>query len=384
MLEGTPGAVASFLLTLAAHRLLEPIAWRFRLLDRPGGRKDHAATTPVTGGIAMLAGVLVVGTLMHESIGPGWRGFASASMLLVVVGFADDRYDLPWHVRLLAQATAALIMIFFGGLYVDQLGPLFGSDTVFLGGLAVPFTVIGIVGIVNAVNMIDGADGVAGMLVLSTLVMFEAAATYVADPVLAGRIMILIGAVSAFLSCNLRFPWRGRARAFMGNAGSGFLGLVVAWIAIRLTEHTAHPVAPVLMPWLVAIPLMDCLVLMLHRVRSRRSPFAADHGHIHHLMLEAGIGPTGIAIVLALASGTFGLAAGLAMLAHVPHATMLVAFVLLCAAWYWLTARRARAVRFFRDMRGMVPFGRGMRAGESRAASEAAPLADGAGSVNVR
>ncbi|HEY6939893.1 MraY family glycosyltransferase [Dokdonella sp.] len=365
--------MASFLLTFVAHRLLEPVAWRYRLLDHPGGRKDHACTTPVTGGIAMLVGVLLVGTLMHESIGPGWRGFALASMLLVIVGFADDRYDLPWAVRLLAQATAALIMIFFGGLYVDQLGPLFGSETVFLGALAVPFTVIGIVGVVNAVNMIDGADGVAGMLVLSTLVMFEAAATYVGDPVLAERILILIGAVSAFLACNLRFPWRRRARAFMGNAGSGFLGLVVAWIAIRLTEHTAHPVAPVLMPWLVAIPLMDCLVLMIRRTRAGRSPFSADHGHIHHLMLEAGFRPTGVAILLAFASGILGLVAGLAMLAHVPHPVLLVAFVLLCAAWYWLTSQRARAVEFFRGVRGA-------RAGDI--APAAAPLAGGAGSAN--
>lgn len=172
----------------------------------------------------------------------------------------------------------------------------------------------------------------------------------------------------------------------MGNAGSGFLGLVIAWIAIRLTEHTAHPVAPVLMPWLVAIPLIDCLVLMIHRVRGGRSPFSADHGHIHHLMLEAGIGPTGIAIALSLASGAFGLVAGVAMLAHVPHPILLLAFGLLCSGWYWLTAKRIRAVAFFRSLRGGIavfegPVASASHARERRTGRGASRLAsDGASS----
>jgi UDP-GlcNAc:undecaprenyl-phosphate GlcNAc-1-phosphate transferase len=341
-------AVSGFVLTLVVQALLAPIARRLGLLDHPTARKNHFGPTPITGGIAMWTGVLATGAAMFGTVGPGWRGFSTASVVLIVVGLIDDKCDLSWRLRVPAQVLAALCMIFLGGAYVEQLGSLFGFGMLSLGWLAIPFTVLATVGITNAINMVDGADGLAGMLVLSTLVMFEATAMYTGDHVDATRILVVIGAVAAFLAYNLRLPGRPRAKAFMGNAGSGFLGLVIAWFAIRLTQQASHPVGPVLMLWLVPVPLMDCLVLMLHRMRIKRSPFAADHNHIHHLMQDGGFGPTQAAIALSLFSGLCGLLAGLAMLAHVSHFLLLVAFVALCATWYWMTAKRSRAVHFFR------------------------------------
>ena len=69
---------------------------------------------------------------------------------------------------------------------------------------------------------------------------------------------------------------------------------MMAWAAFRLTQDPWHPVAPVLAPFLIAPPVIDCLVLMARRIMHRKSPFEADRTHMHHLMLHGGFSVTGV------------------------------------------------------------------------------------------
>src|SRR5690606_31619697 len=231
--------------------------------------------------------------------------------------------------RVLAQAVAALIMIYGGGVRIENFGGAFGMGD--LGWISVPFTVFATVGIINAINMVDGADGLAGSLVAVCLVMLAAAAMYAGNPSLAQVALVIAGVVSAFLVYNMRFPWQPRAKTFMGNAGSAWLGLVVAWVVFRLTQNTGHPVNPVLALWLIPIPVMDCLVLSVRRVHEGRSPFAAGRDHIHHFMQDAGLGPTQAALLLAAFSCATGLVAGQLMRLDVPNSLILLGLLALCA-----------------------------------------------------
>ncbi|SFN47822.1 MraY family glycosyltransferase [Dokdonella immobilis] len=337
----------AFFATLLLQRLLNPVASRLDLMDYPAGRKDHAEPTPVIGGLAMLIGVTLAALLTLPNIPSSVPGFVGAAGLLVIVGLIDDKYDLDWRLRILAQVLAALIMIHVGGVRVHYLGHLFGYDNVFLGSLSVPFTVFATVGIINAINMVDGMDGLAGLLVLSALFMLSVAAAYSGNERVLSHALIAIGAVSAFLLYNIRHPWQRCAKSFMGNAGSAFLGLTIAWIAFRLTQNPGHPVTPVLALWMLPVPIMDCLVLIARRIKLGQSPFRADHNHIHHLMLEAGFKPTGAALTLAAFSCACGLVAALASRAHVSHNLILGVFFVMCLLWYWITSRRARALGFF-------------------------------------
>ncbi|MBL0227583.1 hypothetical protein [Thermomonas sp.] len=99
----------------------------------------------------------------------------------------------------------------------------------------------------------------------------------------------------------------------LGNAGSALLGLVIAWVAFRLTQNPGHPVNPVLALWLLPIPVMDCLVLIVRRLQQGRSPFSAGRDHIHHVMQDAGFGPTRAAMVLTAVSLACGLLVAQAM-----------------------------------------------------------------------
>ena len=344
-------ALIALVVTSLASWAMHPMAARLNLLDHPAGRKDHAVPTPVTGGLAILIGCLVSFCVMQPNP-HSLQAFAVAAVLLVVVGIYDDLRDLRWYWRIVMQGTAALIIIFWGGVRVEQIGPVFGLDTMSLGWLSVPFTVFATIGIINAVNMIDGADGLAGMLGLAALAMLGAASMYAGNAVLAERLSVLCGALAGFLVWNVRLPWRPRARVFLGNAGSGLLGLVIAWVSFRLTQNPGHPVNPVLALWLLPIPVMDCLVLIVRRLQERRSPFAAGRDHIHHLMQDAGFGPTRAALWLTLFTLLCGLAAGQAMRMNVPNPVLLLVFFLLCVGWYLLTRNRDQAVLFFRRLHG--------------------------------
>lgn len=351
-------ALVAALITWGALKLMQPVAPRLNLLDYPKGRKDHAHPTPITGGLAMLAAFVVAGAVTVDNFATDTLvSFALAAFLVSGVGLLDDRYDVRWYWRVLAQVAAALIMIYGAGVRVEQIGPVFGLDNLALGWLSVPFTVFATVGIINAINMIDGADGLAGLLVAVCLVMLAAAAVYAGNLGLSRHSLVVAGAVGAFLLYNMRFPWQARAKAFMGNAGSAFLGLVVAWVVFRLTQNPGHPVNPVLALWLIPVPIIDCVVLTVRRMRQGRSPFSAGRDHIHHFMQDAGFGPTQAALKLAVFSLACGLVAGQAMRWDVPHPVILVAFLALAVFWYWLSARRERAVNFFRAIRRWRIFG---------------------------
>lgn len=355
---GLVHAVAAAAVTWLVLKLLQPVAPRLNLLDYPTARKDHAHPTPITGGLAMLVAFVLVGAAtIGDFASDTLVSFVAAALLLTVVGLLDDRHDVRWYWRVLAQVAAALIMIYGAGVRVEQIGPVFGLDSLALGWLSVPFTVFATVGIINAINMIDGADGLAGLLVAVCLVMLAAAAVYAGNLGLSRHSLVVAGAVGAFLLYNMRFPWQPRAKAFMGNAGSAFLGLVVAWMVFRLTQNPGHPVNPVLALWLIPVPIIDCVVLTVRRMREGRSPFSAGRDHIHHFMQDAGFGPTQAALALAGFSLACGLLAGKAMRADVPHPVILVAFLLLAAGWYWLSARRWRALKLFRAVRGWPVFG---------------------------
>ena len=343
-------ALLALVITSLALGLLQPVARRLNLLDHPAGRKDHAVPTPVTGGLAILLGCVVAFFAVQTS-STSLLAFCGAALLLVIVGVYDDLHDVRWYWRIIAQAIAALIIIYAGGVRVEQIGPVFGLGAMSLGWLSVPFTVFATIGLINAMNMIDGADGLAGLLGLAALSMLAAASIYAGNTLLAERTSVLCGALTGFLIWNIRLPWRPRAKVFLGNAGSALLGLVIAWVAFRLTQNSGHPVNPVLALWLLPIPVMDCLVLIVRRLQAGRSPFSAGRDHIHHLMQDAGFGPTRAALWLTLFSLCCGLVVGQAMRMDVPHPLLLAAYLLLCAGWYLMTRKPERAVAFFRRLR---------------------------------
>ncbi|HEX6860392.1 MAG TPA: MraY family glycosyltransferase [Caulobacteraceae bacterium] len=334
--------------------LLDPLARRIGLLDRPGGRKDHGAPTPVTGGLAIAVGTIIPGVLLTAPT-PALVGLGVAAIILLVVGVADDLFDLPWPVRVMAQVCAALALVFVGGVKVEWVGAAFGLAPTDLGYLSVPFTVIATVGLINSLNMVDGLDGLAGSQALCALAMLIAAAIYAGNTELVNGLFAMAGSLCGFLAFNLRLPWRPHARVFLGNSGSAYVGIIIAWASFRLTQNPNFPVTPVLAPFLIALPVIDCLVLIVRRVLHRRSPFSADRTHVHHLLLDAGFTVTGVVGALGALSLALGLAAALALRANVPQPAFIAAYLLMVLAYFGFSRHPERASRSLARLLGRRP-----------------------------
>jgi UDP-GlcNAc:undecaprenyl-phosphate GlcNAc-1-phosphate transferase len=345
----------AFLVSAGTIRLLLPLAQRWNWVDHPNHRKNHDAPTPVIGGLGVFVGIAVPVFLANglNNYAVGW--FCGA-LLLVIVGLIDDRIDVRWYIRLAVQIVAALCLIYIADTRAAHLGPLFGLPDVETGWLSVPLSIIAIVGLINALNMADGIDGLVGSLVVASMLMFISAGMYAGLPEITFRLTWVIGAVVGFLWFNLRFGKQTRARVFLGDTGSALLGYTIAYIAFRLTQNPVHPISPILAPYFIAIPVIDCLVLMLRRWRNGQSPVHADRNHIHHLLLDAGFSVTQTVRFLVLLSFLIGLAAAawLSLDFLYEKAVLLINFILMTLIWYALSADRERIVAKLSRIHGFM------------------------------
>src|ERR1044072_440513 len=144
--------------------LLKPVGLRLNLLHHPQGRKAHEAATPVTGGRAMTIGAAVGGLAAWSSLSPARQSLYLGMTLLLAIGILDDLHDIRWYWRILAQAAAARILYYVGGVRVEKIGDALGFPHHTLGPLSLPLTIVATVGVINAINLIDGVDGLAGTL----------------------------------------------------------------------------------------------------------------------------------------------------------------------------------------------------------------------------
>lgn len=337
---------AALVICIIVISLLIPLSKHFGWLDTPDERKRHETPTPAIGGFGMFLAVLLP-MIWLEGFSQQNIGFLIGSLLLIVVGALDDKFTVDWKIRIAVQALAALSMIFISGVRAEHIGPLFGFGDIELGWISIPFTIFATLGIINALNMFDGLDGLLGTVGLFVICMIISAAVYSGSYDIAINLFIIMGALIGFLWFNLRFPWQSNARVFMGDAGSGFLGFILAYYIFKLTQDPIHPVSPILGPYLLALPIIDCLVLIVHRFRKGLSPFVADRDHGHYLMLDAGFSITEIIRTMVLLTCIFGIFGAAALKLQMPSSLLVMIFLFCLFAWFWITETRQRAIEFF-------------------------------------
>jgi UDP-GlcNAc:undecaprenyl-phosphate GlcNAc-1-phosphate transferase len=314
MLEHLPLAAnrVVFFLLLAlvasalACRLLTHVALRIGLADRPGGRKQHDGTIPLTGGIGMFFGFALAALTSGLIVGPT-LALVVALGLLVVGGAADDMHDITPRAKLMLQLIAALLMTSWAGVYVATLGNLFGFGPVNLYNWGIPFSIVCALGVMNAVNMLDGLDGAAGGTAFIAALWLAYAALAQALWTQALLLLLLCAAIAGFLLWNIRLPpLRSQARVFMGDAGSMMLGLALCWFCIDNTQGIGRTLPPIVCVWILAVPLLDMARVMFQRMRRGADMLDADREHLHYLLLERGIPPHNAALVMIGASALTG------------------------------------------------------------------------------
>lgn len=302
------GALSVAITALSMFALL-PGAARLGLVDRPDARKQHKGEIPVIGGISFFLGLLA--GALYLQLGDRYSmSLLATAGLVVMLGALDDSRDLSVRTRLLVQSIAVGLMITGSGVWLDDLGDLFGTGPIHLGWLGVPVTVIAVVGTINAFNMLDGIDGLAASLALvciGAIFLFDRG--NVLDKGALPTLALLFVALLPFLFVNLG-GISGR-KVFMGDAGSMLIGYVMAWSLIYLSQRGPARIDAAEALWCIALPLLETLNLMYRRARRGLSPFKPDRQHLHYLLIDRERSPKTVLLTivgLACALVAFGYA----------------------------------------------------------------------------
>jgi len=254
-------------------------------------RKQHDHGIPRLGGVAIFVSftmAALICSIVDNTFPVSY--LLAAAIILVIMGLKDDLSGVNASTKLIVQIIAAMILVIWGDV---RLSSMYGV----LGIYDLPYTfscilsVLVIIMVINAFNLIDGIDGLAGVTGIVTHVSFAALFIYTRQYHLALISAIMIGAIAGFLRFNLN-----KAKIFMGDTGSLFIGLISVVMAIEFIEGnkfstSGSPLiysAPAITVAILIGPIFDTLRIFFIRIINGVPPFTADRNHIHHRMLKLG------------------------------------------------------------------------------------------------
>src|SRR3954449_6160534 len=266
--------VLALALTAAVTPLVARLARRVGALDPVQERGLASEPTPLLGGLAILAGVLVAGSLLLPAT-TEMRGILIAALLITIVGLLDDVIDLPPQLKLLGQVAAGLICVLSGVRVDDFTFPFVGR--VDLGDLGGPLTLIGLVLIMNVVNFSDGVDGLAAGVCAIAAVGFAVIAFDLHEDAAGILAACTAGAALGFLVHNFH-----PASVFMGDSGSNLLGLLLGGVIVEGSLKTNALIALVVPLVILAVPFLDTGFVVAKRIKYRRPVYRGDSNHFHH------------------------------------------------------------------------------------------------------
>lgn len=296
-------ATVAFLLSLAITPVVRNAFLRWKIVDQPDHlRKLHSHPVPRVGGIAIVlsyaASFLITLALpfrysyaLEEAL-PWIFKLCLAAGLIFLTGLVDDLIGLKPIWKLGEQIVAALLAYAAG----VQIHVLRGHPLELW--VSIPVTVVWIVACTNAFNLIDGMDGLAaGVGLFATVTVLIAALTH-QNLQLVIVTVPLAGALFAFLRYNFN-----PASVFLGDCGSLLVGFLLGCYGVLWGQKSAALLGMTAPLMAVAIPLLDVGVAVVRRLLRGQPIFGADRGHIHHMLLNRGLTPRKVAVVLYAVSG---------------------------------------------------------------------------------
>lgn len=271
--------------------------------DRFEAHSIHEIEKPRGGGI-ILAILFFASLPLFLAFDEKLIGFILGGIIVVGINFLDDRYKIPWWIRLVFELLGCLIVV-HAGIEMNVLTNPFTNEALFLGVL-LPWlpklmTVIWILLFINMINWTDGVDGLAsGISLITCLVLFELCMfPLVYQPMMGKVALVLAVLLAVFLKFNF-FP----AKIKLGDAGATFLGFSLAILAI----FSSAKIATFFL--VLGIPLLDMVWVVTRRIFiEKRSPMKGDKKHLHHRLLRLGLSAPQICYLLYTITAVLGVVA---------------------------------------------------------------------------
>lgn len=275
---------------------------RLEVVDRPTARSSHDHTTPRGGGLAPAAGCLLAAGLSTRLSGADRTAVLVVAGGLGLIGLVDDLHPLGVAPRLLAQVAVA-------GISLVWLGRDLGGTPVVV-GLAATAIAVWLVTYVNTFNFMDGINGLAVTQVIVAGVDWWIIGQRQHVPALAAAGLVAAGAAVGFAPYNLP-----RARMFLGDAGSYFLG---GWLAATAIVGIRAGIAPEAMLAPLALFLADTTLTLARRVGRGDAWWQPHREHAYQRLVEGGWSHTRTTAILGLLMTAISAFGALSLTASVP------------------------------------------------------------------
>lgn len=251
-------------------------ARRHGLLDQPGKRRSHSSPTPRGGGVGIVASMLLVALPAWGLLDDGGRwtqpvALAAAVLAVALVGWRDDHAALPVAPRLLVHAAAAVLVA------AVVLAQPAGHDPR-LWWLLLPVAPV-LVGCINVHNFMDGIDGLLGQQGLFVMLGYALLATWAGHMGIAGLGFAVAAGCLGFLAFNAP-----PAKIFMGDVGSGALGLLIGAVGALLVQRNPAMLWPCLI--LSSTFLADGGLTLARRVVGRQRWYAPHRQHLYQWLVR--------------------------------------------------------------------------------------------------
>lgn len=291
----------SLILSFATSRLVLFLLHRKQWLDIPVARSSHQIPVPRGGGIAVAFSIILcwgyIAWLSYD-----WICFAvvlATISWMAIIGFWDDRCNLPPLPRLIAQCAAALALVLLikPSLHIiSDMLPLW---------LDRGLVVLGLIWFINATNFMDGIDGITGSYVATIALLWSALVLLFDINLLHPAYgLALAGSAMGFLYWN----W-SPARMFLGDVGSLSMGTALALLLLWLASHGGLVAAIIL----AAYYLADTIETMLRRLLRGEKIWQAHREHWYQQALQRGQGATKICQQIFVTNLGLGICAALSI-----------------------------------------------------------------------
>lgn len=293
--------LAALGLSLGLTPAVRVFARRVKALSYPNERSVHRTPIPYLGGVAIYVASVAAMLLSKAPKDPALiKALASGGLVILVVGIIDDLAGLkPWQ-KLIGQFLSGIPVLLSRVSISFVTDPVTGAVKL-LGMAALPITLIWIMSFENLINLSDGLDGLAAGVTAITAVVIVFAAGKAGAPRVCPVAAAVAGSVLGFLPYNFH-----PASIFMGDAGAMYLGLALAVLSVQgLVKSTVmmSVFAPLLT---LLIPISDAAFAVIRRRSTGMPASRADHDHIHHRLLELGLGHRQSVLIIYLVSLGFG------------------------------------------------------------------------------
>ena len=332
----------SFIITFLVIPRIILFAKRFRLADKAGVRASHEGSVPIFGGVAIFIGIIISLSLFLDFYN---MLFLIISLLIIFfVGVIDDLLGLSPYKKLIGQIIATLIIIYFGEIQINNMhGVLLVHEIPLV--ISVLFTLFVVIVITNGFNLIDGVDGLASGVGVISSFFFGVIALIMNQINMVIIAFSLMGSLMAFLRYNFH-----PAKIFMGDTGSLVVGMILSVLAINLIQYgfiyeeiSFLNKGPLIAIAFLALPLFDSLRVFIVRASKGIGPLSAGRDHIHHALLDLGLGHRKTAITLYLTSCLLIIVAYLFLDLNINMGIFIlscVSYIILIIPFYLLRKRR--------------------------------------------